>query len=139
MNIIKKFLKLSLFIFMSVLIVSCQQDLPPEFLGVEDFSISLYENFDLLEGVTAMDEEDGDLTSMITYEGEVDNQTPGSYSITYSVSDSSGNITTVIRIVTVRSDNKSPELLGIEPHTMAVFEEFDPMAGVTAMDKKTVT
>lgn len=52
-------------------------------------------------GATASDMEDGDLTSSISTSGTVDTSTLGNYTITYSVTDASGNTVTVDRIVSV--------------------------------------
>jgi len=63
-------------------------------------------------GATATDNYDGDLTKSITCTGEVDTQQIGSYPLTYTVLDSSGNQSSATRVVTV-----VPQLLndGEEP------------------------
>lgn len=53
-------------------------------------------------GATAKDDKDGDLTSKIKTSGKVDTSKAGTYTITYSVSDSAGNKTTKKRTVTVK-------------------------------------
>lgn len=57
--------------------------------------------FDARAGVTATDVRDGDLTAAITVDGTVDTATPGTYALTYSVSDAAGNTATANRSVTV--------------------------------------
>lgn len=52
-------------------------------------------------GATAQDNFDGDVSDDIEISGEVDSNTIGEYTITYTVSDSVGNETTVDRIVNV--------------------------------------
>jgi hypothetical protein len=52
-------------------------------------------------GATAMDETDGDLTSSISIEHNVDRTTAGTYSVDYKVSDSSGNTAQLSRTVVV--------------------------------------
>lgn len=52
-------------------------------------------------GATATDSVDGDLTSKIVETGSVNNATAGLYTLTYSATDSAGNIGTVSRVVTV--------------------------------------
>jgi len=52
-------------------------------------------------GATATDNVDGDLTDQIEVSGDVDTSTIGSYTVTYTVSDSVGNESTVERIVEV--------------------------------------
>ncbi|MEO3742553.1 LamG-like jellyroll fold domain-containing protein [Plantactinospora sp. B5E13] len=57
--------------------------------------------FDPLAGVTARDNTDGDVTDRIQVVGTVDTRTPGSYPLTYLVSDSNGNQAVANRVVTV--------------------------------------
>lgn len=52
-------------------------------------------------GFTATDECDGDLTSSVTVEGKVDGHTYGTYTLTYRVTDSSGNVGEVKRTVRI--------------------------------------
>lgn len=52
-------------------------------------------------GATASDNIDGDITSSITSSGLVDTSTPGTYTITYSVSDAAGNSTSLSRTIIV--------------------------------------
>ncbi|WP_186579851.1 immune inhibitor A domain-containing protein [Aquibacillus kalidii] len=54
-------------------------------------------------GFTATDNADGNLTDAVTVSGKVDTTTVGEYTLTYTVSDASGNVTTVKRIVTVNA------------------------------------
>jgi len=63
--------------------------------------MAVFDEFDPMAGVTAMDAEDGDLTASITYESTVDNLVAGTYTVTYTVTDSAGNVTTATRSVTV--------------------------------------
>ena len=71
----------------------------PEIKGVHDLTVEAGQSVDALEGVTATDAEDGDLTSMITIEsspslsfkgGKATPETAGTYELVYSVTDSSG-------------------------------------------------
>ena len=57
-------------------------------------------------GFSAVDECDGDLTSKVTVSGTVDGKTYGTYVLTYSVADSSGNIAEVKRTVQIADLNK---------------------------------
>lgn len=52
-------------------------------------------------GATATDDVDGDITALIEVSGSVDTNTIGTYIITYSVSDSAGNLATATRNVNV--------------------------------------
>ena len=61
-------------------------------------------------GATATDDKDGDITSKITKSGNVDTNKPGTYTITYNVSDSAGNkADPVTRTVVVKEKaNQAP-------------------------------
>ena len=61
-------------------------------------------------GVTAIDSRDGDVTSQIQTTNTVDTTTLGSYYITYTVSDTAGNIASAIRTVIV-VDTTTPILV----------------------------
>lgn len=52
-------------------------------------------------GWTAMDLVDGNLTDSVQVSGQVDSSLPDTYTLTYTVEDSSGNSTQAIRTVTV--------------------------------------
>jgi len=55
------------------------------------------------EGVTATDDVDGNLTTAIQINNSVDTSTPGTYTVTYTVSDTAGNPAIETRIVIVNS------------------------------------
>lgn len=59
-------------------------------------------------GATASDSHDGVLTSSIQTSGSVVVTTPGTYTLTYSVSDAAGNATSTTRSVTVTAAPVSP-------------------------------
>ncbi len=77
------------------------EDAFPTLSGVGNVRIEEGTPFDPLEGVTADDLEDGDLTAEIEVVGTVDVNTVGVYELVYSVTDSSGNTTTATRVVTI--------------------------------------
>lgn len=52
-------------------------------------------------GFTANDDVDGDITSNVTVEGNVDGMTYGTYTLSYHVEDSSGNVCDMVRTVKV--------------------------------------
>lgn len=103
MKISKKLLGLFMLLFATVLLAACgEEDLPPVFAGVGNASIAVFDDFDPLAGVTATDVEDGDLTAEIEVTANtVDNLTVGTYTVSYSVEDSAGNVATATRTVTV--------------------------------------
>ena len=60
-------------------------------------------------GVTATDNNDGDITGSIVTTGSVDVNTLGSYTLSYSVTDAAGNVGTASRVVTVAAATPEPE------------------------------
>lgn len=74
----------------------------PEFSGTDDSTSDQGYVFDPLAGVSASDFEDGDLTgAIIVTENNVDTAVLGTYTVTYSVTDSDGNNVTVTRDITI--------------------------------------
>jgi hypothetical protein len=76
-------------------------EVAPELTVPATSSVEFGSEFDALEGVTAVDAVDGDLTSEITVDGTVDTETLGDYSLEYTVTDAAGNAATATRVVTV--------------------------------------
>lgn len=73
----------------------------PEISGLEDRRITKGESFNPMDGVTAYDVEDGDLTSKIKVQGTVNVNVLGEYKLTYSVTDSKGAVRTWTITITV--------------------------------------
>ncbi|PEM49972.1 immunoglobulin-like domain-containing protein [Bacillus wiedmannii] len=98
------------------------------------------DKFNPMTGVSATDKEDGDITSKVTVDGSVDASKPGTYELTYTISDSKGHTVTAKQTVTVKQKveikNEVPELTVPFTSTLRVGEKFDPMAGVSATDKE---
>lgn len=69
--------------------------------------IPLGTEFNPLDGVTASDDRDGDLTSKIVVSGTVDTSKEGEYTITYTVTDKAGNTEVVTRTITVKKVGES--------------------------------
>ncbi|WP_166404715.1 immunoglobulin-like domain-containing protein [Labedella endophytica] len=95
--------------------VSLTKDAAPELTVPEDGEIQQDTEFDPREGVTATDNVDGDLTEEIEVAGSVDTATAGDYTLTYTVSDARGNVTTVERIVTVVEPGTDPTDPPVDP------------------------
>lgn len=76
-------------------------------IDVEDITyIKLNSEFDLTSGVTANDQEDGNITNKVTIDkGDFNVSRPGKYTLTYSVTDNDGNITTKDREAVVYSES----------------------------------
>lgn len=73
----------------------------PVLSGIDSKTIKLNDDFDPLEGVSAIDNADGDLTHKIQVRGDVDTSQYGDYELTYTVSDSAGNVSVEKRLITV--------------------------------------
>ena len=90
-------------------VVVSQDNESPIFSGVENKVIKVGTLFDALAGVRANDKTDGDLTTAIKVQGVVVTSKEGSYTLTYTVSDLSGNVSTVERIITVQLNGVEEE------------------------------
>ena len=83
--------------------VTIIDDVPPEITINGQAEMSIYLNEKYTEnGAKAIDEKDGDLTDKITIEGKVDTGKEGTYTITYNVTDNSGNKASKFRNVVVK-------------------------------------
>lgn len=78
------------------------ENLKPEIIA-KNITINAGDSFNKLQGVEAFDKEDGNLINSVVVAGEVNTKAPGEYELTYSVTDSNGNTTTVKRVVTVKA------------------------------------
>ncbi|SJZ51187.1 Chitinase [Pilibacter termitis] len=115
-------------------------DAAPVFSGVQNETITVGDNFNALSGVKATDKEDGDITSKISVTGTVDTTKSGQYELTYSVTDSANNTTTVKRVITVKekvvAPNEKPVFTGVSNKTITVGDNFNALSGVKATDKE---
>jgi P2-related tail formation protein len=87
----------------------CSDDLIPPVISINGdnpTSIFVGETYSDV-GATALDDKDGDVTGRITTTGTVNPSVPGSYTITYRVSDNAGNEATAERTINV-IDNIEP-------------------------------
>ena len=92
----------------------------PEISGVHDMTVEAGQSFDALDGVSASDAEDGDLTAMITIDaspalsfkgGKATPENAGSYELVYSVTDSSGETAEAYATLTVTKKTGEAVLL----------------------------
>ena len=86
---------------MRIKVIVANELVVPVIKGAEDKVIHLGDNFNAREGVTAYDNEDGDLTNKIVVTGKVQTNTVGRYTLIYTVTDSSKNMAKVTRVVEV--------------------------------------
>ncbi|MDF2534443.1 MAG: hypothetical protein K0R18_600 [Bacillales bacterium] len=108
-------------------------DVEPVLSGVNNKSVNANTTFNPLQGVMAIDNNDGDITSAIRLSGFVNTKKIGVYVITYTVSDKSGNTAVVSRKITVM-DHIKPVISGAIPKTIKLKAKFDVKAGVSAKD-----
>ena len=109
-------------------------------ITAEDKTLKVGDTFDAKKDVTATDAEDGDITAQIeVIKNTVDTTQAGTYEVTYKVTDSQGASATKIINVMVNPKmevvNEAP-VINAEDKTLTVGDNFDPMDGVTAIDKE---
>jgi hypothetical protein len=119
---------------------SGEDNTKPEINGADDLTIFIEDGittFDPMEGVTALDFPDVDLTSDIIISGDtVDPTTAGTYTLYYVVIDAAFNYQRVVRTVTVLSDTEAPMVSGIADIVLQAGTAFDPLEGVAATDNR---
>lgn len=108
-------------------IVVVKELTPPELSlsGSTRVFVKLGEDF-TEPGYSAIDNADGDITSSVAVSGSVDTSTIGTYKLTYTSTDSSGNATTKTRTVFVYAPQGSAE---IEPNGKVIYLSFDDGPG----------
>ena len=94
-------------------------------ITAKDVTLKVGDKFEPMAGVTATDKEDGNLTSKLTYEGKVDTDKTGSYTVTYKVSDKDGATATKIITVTVKVEDKVKAFVS-RLYTQLLGREADP-------------
>lgn len=77
-------------------------------VGVAPITITVGDPFDPLDGITATDTVDGNITADIQVSGAYNINTAGTYTLTYKVTGSDGNEVTVTRVVTVLTEAGCP-------------------------------
>ena len=100
-------------------------------INATDQTIHVGTPFEYMKGVTATDAEDGPLTDSVTYDETVRYNEPGTYSVTYRVTDLSGLETT--KTIQVHVINDAP-VITANDQQVVLNQEFDYMQGVTATD-----
>lgn len=99
----------------------------PEFSFPDGTDLILYKGTAFTDSYTAIDDCDGDVTSLVKVEGDVDISTCGTYIRTYTVSDSHGNTTAVNRNITIRMKPTNNPFSSDVPKT--IFLTFDDGPG----------
>lgn len=104
----------------------------PALSGLESKTIYLNDTFDKLQGVKANDTEEGNLTDKIQVEGEVDLETPGEYTLHYTVVDRFGAEDK--QTITIKVIAEKPTFTGVEDKEIHVGDIFDPREGIQVQD-----
>jgi len=108
----------------------------PVLSGWTDLEIGLNDPMpDFLEGVTAVDNYDGDISSEIEVNyGNIDTSALGTHQITYEITDAAGNTTTQTVTLSV-VDNVAPLIEGYRDLTFRVFDSPNFLwSGITVTD-----
>lgn len=105
----------------------------PELNGVEAIQIDAMTDFDVLKGVTATDDIDGDISKNITVSGHFDSKKEGQYVLSYSVADKAKNKTTKNRTVEV-IDMTPPVFEPMKDITVYQGTSYNALADVKAID-----
>ncbi|MCU5376031.1 M4 family metallopeptidase [Bacillus cereus] len=115
-------------------------DLNPTLTVPTAATIHIGDSFDPMAKVLAIDKEDGDLTSKVKVNGEVDSTKAGTYVLTYTITDSKGHKVTAEQTVMVKVrdevKNEIPILKVPATTTITEGDQFDPMVSVSATDKE---
>jgi ABC-type oligopeptide transport system substrate-binding subunit len=100
----KKLLLASSFLVLVFGLAACgSEPSVPSISGTGNATIEVGQSFDPRAGVTAADEKDGNLTADIQVSGSVNTAVAGTYTLTYSVTNSDGESVSRTRTVTVRA------------------------------------
>ncbi len=99
-------------------------------INATDRTIKEGDDFNPLEGVSASDVENGNITNKITYESDVNPNEEGTYHVTYTVSDNSNFHAS--KKITVKVISAELPIITAADREVKQFEEFDYMEGVSA-------
>ncbi len=97
-----------------------------------DMTLKLNQSY-IEPGYSAIDNYDGDISDKVEVEGKVDTSKLGTYEVTYSITDSSGNKSTVERKVVISQVAKPTPSKG--PSAGVIYLTFDDGPHVTNTDK----
>ena len=101
-----------------------------------DVTINAGQIFDLMDGIKAVDALGNDLNVEVKSDKvlNLDPLQDTEYTITYIATDNLNRTTEKSIILTVKANN-APIILGVQDHTLAVGDEFDPSNGVEVTDE----
>ena len=103
-------------------------------LTVNNITLTQYQKYNLMDYAKATDSEDGVITNKVTVNTNLDINTPGTYTATYVVTDSSNETTTkTITITVVKDENPTITINKIE---LELNKEYNLLSFVKANDKE---
>ena len=106
---------------------------PPVLEGVSDIRCYLGHEVDLLSGITVTDDLDANAVLSVD-DSNVDWNAPGTYEITYSATDASGNRSEAVAALTIIEDNTPPVLYGATDRALCVGSTIAYRQGVLVTD-----
>jgi len=118
-------------------IVKVITDNPPVIQGVKNHIIPIGGKFNPMNGVSAYDQEDKDITKKIEVIGSVDTNVLGEYKIVYKVEDLDGNIDvkeSFVKVVPKMEGLNHTPTINATDKVLTVGDTFNPLDGVTAHD-----
>lgn len=108
---------------------------PPQITGVSDKTTYTTHSFDPMEGISVSD--DIDTEPILTIDDSaLDLTAEGTYEITYSATDESGNEACVSAVITVIHDEEAPVLLGVRPLSVFAGSTISYRSNVIITDNK---
>lgn len=81
-------------------------------ITAEDVTLYINDEFELMQGVSAVDDVDGDLTDKVAVSGTVNTAKEEKYTLTYTVADKAGNTASVERLVEIVKKSSSKKSTG---------------------------
>ncbi|MBQ4085847.1 MAG: DUF5011 domain-containing protein [Clostridia bacterium] len=108
---------------------------PPVISGVRKWGVYLGDTADYLSGVTVSDERDPNPTLTVDA-SSLDFTTPGRYEITFTATDSFGNVSTATSLIVIKADVAPPEFIGVRDLELFLGDTYDFTTGVTASDNR---
>ena len=117
--------------------VTVRSNEKPVIKGADDITIKVGDKFNPLDGVSATDKEDITI-SKIEVTGKVNTSEVGEYKLTYKVTDTDNNVTTVERTITVRSNSKPITPPNTHPNIESTKPtEFEEIVGLNRFETAT--
>lgn len=101
-------------------------------ITASNIEMTQFESIDLKAGVNANDIEDGDLTAKISVTGDINIEVPGTYNITYVVSDKSNY--SVSKTITVTVNPTEAPIIYATTLEIPQYKDYDEKTGVTVFD-----